>query len=402
MRHRILLLIVPLGLAGCGPEDATPAPGGGGVVDAPAGDPAPDPAEAEGAEPEPADVPAETPPAEETGEVDPEVTDEPAEEPGGEGDDGEDEFNHAGQCCADGSEPEVEDPNEEATPDDDRPPGPQTVAGCFADIAGELGPDYDQFGPTVGSHCMGTNHQEIDGIEKVVFLGDSVTVGTPPTLLWDFYTFVLSEALQARFGDLEVSNCAKWGARTDDLLIGKGEIGECFPDGGSERRTLVVMTIGGNDIAAWAQDQLGVDEALAQAEAAADLLRDAIAWFHEPGRFPNGVSVVFASPYEYTDATGDVDSCPFAGFAGLEGNWIEGAPAVIRLHERFMQIAVESRTDIIFTLERFCGHGFHHDDPESQCYRGPDAELWFDLTCIHPNPTGHRVIAEMFQAVVEE
>jgi len=28
--------------------------------------------------------------------------------------------------------------------------------------------------------------------------------------------------------------------------------------------------------------------------------------------------------------------------------------------------------------------------------------LWFDLTCIHPNPTGHEVIADMFMDVVLE
>jgi hypothetical protein len=130
-------------------------------------------------------------------------------------------------------------------------------------------------------------------------------------------------------------------------------------------------------------------------------LRDAIDWIQEPGRFPNGVYVIFANPFEYTDATGDLSSCPLSAFAGLEGNWIQGAPAVLRFIELFMEIAVDTQTDMIFMLEEFCGHGFHHDDPESQCYQGPEAELWFDLTCMHPNPTGHGVIAGMFEAVVE-
>src|SRR3990170_2334213 len=41
-------------------------------------------------------------------------------------------------------------------------------------------PDYDQFGTVVGAHCDGTNHQDIAGVDKVVFLGDSITEGTPP------------------------------------------------------------------------------------------------------------------------------------------------------------------------------------------------------------------------------
>ena len=67
-----------------------------------------------------------------------------------------------------------------------------------------------------------------------------------------------------------------------------------------------------------------------------------------------------------------------------------------------MSIAVDTGTDMLILLETFCGHGFNYDDPDGRCYRGPDAELWFDLTCIHPNPIGHAVIADMFFNVVQE
>ncbi len=291
----------------------------------------------------------------------------------------------------------------DATPRDALPPRP-TAAECFANRTGELGPDYDQFGLVVGRHCKGTDHQDIAGVEKVVFLGDSVTVGTPPTLIDDWYRHVLGRALVERFGeDLEVVSCAEFGARTDDLLLGKEEFAACWPQGRADERTLVVFTIGGNDIAAWAQDSLSPMEALAEAEIAAQLLEDAVRWLHEPGRFPNGVFVVYANPYEYTDATGDLESCELAAdLGGFEGNWIAGAEAVIHLQERFGQIAVESGSDMVFALEHFCGHGFHHDNPESQCYLGPEAELWFDLTCIHPNTAGHAALVDLFLAVIDE
>ena len=70
--------------------------------------------------------------------------------------------------------------------------------------------------------------------------------------------------------------------------------------------------------------------------------------------------------------------------------------------EEFMSISVDNDTDMLFLLENFCGHGYNRDDPGGRCYRGPDAELWFDLTCIHPNPTGHQVIADMFMSVILE
>ncbi len=199
-----------------------------------------------------------------------------------------------------------------------------------------------------------------------------------------------------------VDDCSAFGARTDDLLIGKRQLLQCFPDEGDDRATLVIFTVGGNDIAKWAQDKLGADDAMLAAEHASDLLDDALAWFREPGRFPNGVYVVFANPYEYTDGTGDLASCELSAVAELDGNWIEGAPAVLYFQERFMRAAVTYGFDLVFSLEHFCGHGFHHDNPASQCYRGPDAELWFDFTCIHPNTQGHAALADLFWATITD
>lgn len=282
--------------------------------------------------------------------------------------------------------------------------GPRpTVEQCFAEIGGDLGPNYTQFNPVIGRHCHGTDHQTITDIQRVVFLGDSVTAGTPPTQRHEIYRALLTEALTTRFGpDLIIDNCSKFGARTDDFLREGGQIPDCFPEGTSPLRTLVIFTMGGNDIAAWAGDAETPAQAVVLAEEAATLLDDAIAWFKAPGRFPAGISVIFANPYEFTDATGDLESCELAALAGFSGNWLAGAGAVILFNERFMQTAVRHQVDMIFTLEAFCGHGFRADDPAGQCYRGPDTETWFDLTCIHPTPVGHRVIADMFLAVIDE
>ncbi len=280
---------------------------------------------------------------------------------------------------------------------------PPTVDECFASVVGELGPVYEPYDPVIGHHCKGTNHQDIVGVERVVFLGDSVTAGTPPSSPAEVYRALLGEMLMERFGpDLVIDNCSEFGARTDDFLIGKGEIGECFPEGGDERVTLTIFTIGGNDIAAWAQDALEVEAAIQAADDAADLLDDAVAWLKDPMRFPAGSFVVYANPYEYTDATGDLESCELAALADLAGNWISGAPAVIRFQERFMEVATRYGADMVFSLEHFCGHGFHNEDPESQCYRGPGTEQWFDLTCIHPNPAGHAALADLFIETIDQ
>ena len=46
--------------------------------------------------------------------------------------------------------------------------------------------------------------------------------------------------------------------------------------------------------------------------------------------------------------------------------------------------------------------GLREPRDEPAIDRGPDAELWFDLTCIHPNPTGHGVLSDLFLDVVNE
>lgn len=318
--------------------------------------------------------------------------------------------------------------------------GPTTIAElCFGDrlpMAGDFdGPDYDQFSPNVGAHCLGTNHQHIYGIEEVVFLGDSVTVGSPPTLSQDFYRAELAQMLAAKFNlqapeylwqvydpfngtasQMQSGNfksCAKWGARTDDFLKGGDQIAKCFPDGGSDKRTLIVFTMGGNDVfkitesgapgggSSFAEVQQMTEQAVAD-------LEEAMQWLTDPQRFPNGSFVVFANPYEYTDATGNTDSCPAAPLAGIEewDNPADLAELVVWMNEQFMRVAVETGTDMIFMLEEFCGHGWaatgSNADTSSRCYLGPNTERWFDDTCIHPNAPGHGTIAQMFMQVIEE
>ena len=311
--------------------------------------------------------------------------------------------------------------------------GKLTATECFADdfvTPNPGGPNYDQFDPTIGSHCMGTNHQDITGVERVVFVGDSITVGTPPTLSADYYRGQLADALGDKFGIAkpnalwkaanfidgvslvresgDFASCAKWGARTDDLMQDNSQITDCIAPDDFAKRTLVVMTMGGNDIASITKDATnGVpqDQLWNQAQAFVTHMRDAVAWLYEPGRFPNGVFVVFANNYEFTDGTANVQACDVSGLAGFD----KPVPApddlksmIVWINEQYMSIAKEFGADMIFLLEDFCGHGFENDNPAAPCYRGPNTPRWFDLTCIHPNPAGHDHITDMFMAVVNE
>ena len=309
--------------------------------------------------------------------------------------------------------------------------GALTVAKCYEGAfvnSPVLDVDYDQFKPVVGSHCLGTNHQTIAGIERVVFLGDSIAAGTPPTESTYFFRAKLADALASKFGlskpnllwqsvnpfdgksfvkeSGDFASCAKWGARTDDLL--PTQIPDCLQKSKRDKKTLVVITMGGNDIANLTKKAIDGKSDAELWEITKDFVAlqlEAVEWIKEPCRFPNGVFVVFANMYEFTDGTGEVESCDVSALAGFD----EPVPApdkladmVIWANEQFVKIAVDHQVDVVFMLEEFCGHGFNADNPSAPCYRGPGQENWFDLTCTHPNPTGHDQIHQMYLSVINE
>lgn len=296
------------------------------------------------------------------------------------------------------------------------PPGPTTTwdpdaplaERCFeglGDPANGAVPEYDAFGPEVPRHCMGTDHQDVDDLDRVVFLGDSITTGTPPTPIEGYYRSLLLAALEERHGPLETEDCSEWGARVDDLLQDDDQLVRCLGDAGvDERATLVVFTIGGNDMFAFAQDVLAggtVAEVEANVDATLVLFDDVLEWLDAArARFPNGLYVVYGNLYEYTDGTGDLSLCPTAEILGFDGVIPEVRDAYVRVNEAWVERAVHHAFDVVFMLEHFCGHGFLAGDPDNECFRGADAETWFDGTCIHPTETGHRELAAMFDQVV--
>jgi len=332
--------------------------------------------------------------------------------------------------AADTSPPEDTSPPGDTAPPEDTAPPLSDYDLCFEDLGegGGVGPEYDLFSPTIGSHCSGTNHQDIVDIDRVVFLGDSVTVGTPPTSPGDFYRSILADQIADAFtlrppsGSWEWYNVfdghtlvqdsgdfcasAEWGARTDDLMRDDSQVLDCFPEDERGKDTLVIMTIGGNDLNSLTQgfqEGKSHEELWEEVYAYMELMRQAVEWMVDPANLSGEVYVIFTNLYEYTDGTGDVESCWAAEIAGYESITDPALEEMVLWSmEEFMSIAVDTETDMLFLLEEFCGHGFNYADPDGRCYRGADAELWFDLTCIHPNPTGHQAIADMFYDVVME
>ena len=331
------------------------------------------------------------------------------------------------------TDPGTTDPDTRDATSTSTNPHDGTAAGCFADLWGDDPPvDYDQYGPVMGSHCNGTDHQDIEGIERVVFVGDSIAVGTPPTLVRDWWRNKTADAIAQRFGleapgaswravDIlegvplqtfsgDFAACAKWGARTDDLILPPHEqLVACMPEADRHLKTLVILSIGGNDIFSLLEDiRAGTDEATVRETyaAAVQLLREAVEWLLEPGRFENGVYLVFANTYDFTDpdAAEDMARCDGARLLGLDDPLRDPLlqSVLADAQEEYVRIATETGTDLVFLGEAFCGHGHNRDDPDSRCYRGPNAPLYYDLTCEHPNTEGHDAITDLFLTTIGE
>lgn len=280
--------------------------------------------------------------------------------------------------------------------------GAVTSNECFADIQdGLIVWDYDVQGITTGSHCKGTNQQDIKDIERIVYLGDSIMNGTPPTPQAQMVRNLLDPLLKARFPGATSKSCAVNGARNDDLM--KSQIPNCFGDAATRNvKTLTLVISGGNDIAAIAGDKPPLAEAKAEADGYVADFRQAIEYLKDSTNFPAGNDVVFSNVYEYTDTSANLSSCALANLVGLSGTWLNGAAVLVGMNEQYAKIAVDTGSDMVFMMEDFCGHGYKRDDMNLQCYRGPNTPLWFDLTCIHPNPDGHAALASMFMKVIEE
>lgn len=322
-------------------------------------------------------------------------------------------------------------------PVDTSPPPP---APCFEDIASPV--DYTSSGAVLNSTCTGTNHQDISGIQRVVFVGDSVTAGAPIPTDWssweltdasEWYRNVLADEFVARWGleapdwfwenvDLtsgesytkesgDFANCSKWGARTDDLAKDNSQLADCIPEDKRDVHNLVLMTIGGNDLYNLL-DHLksgDADEATMRAEWDAALvdLSDAIHGLtDDPSAYPGGLSIIVADIFDVTDATAaaDIADCEGAQAIGLSDPLVDPftAELAIQWQESLLALSVETGIDVAFMGETFCGHGYNWDDTTGRCYRGGDPNIYFDASCEHPTKYGHAAIASTMLGVIDE
>jgi len=259
----------------------------------------------------------------------------------------------------------------------------------------ELDPDVDSYIP---EHFPPANP------ERVVFLGDSITHGFGLENLDHSYVSLLVDNdedewpghadndLTSRFGALEVLDVSVDGATTDTLIADQLPVVDTSWGTGVTGETIVVLTIGGNDLrdAVFEGGVLGdaVDSVVANLGVIADFFQDA-------DRFPDGAFIYIASVYEPTDTTGYVPEC----FYGL--NLSIAIPLFDQLGADSRILAKSRGFAMVDMRNHFVGHGFLHNEADGSWYHPDDPTLWFLDDCIHPNIRGHHEIRRLFLAAVD-
>ncbi len=285
------------------------------------------------------------------------------------------------------------DAAEEVDPDAADDPGMDGAADAAPDPVDDSTPDG--WPPSCYEERMGIKNQVVRDVERVIFLGDSITATPYLTSPWSDR---IRPDLQDLFGsDLEIQNYAAWGAITDDILSDQ------LPriDTESTKRTLVMFTIGGND----ALQVIGDDTttALAHMEGKVDNLHDILTWLYDPSNVPGGVYVIFANVYNPTDGEGDFTHCGFG--AGLE-DWPNSDEVAETANGWYEDEANEHGSDLLNLHDLFAGHGFNNDDPTNPWYCNEcdpctdGCPRWYDATCIHPNNLGHIALAGFFLCMI--
>jgi len=198
--------------------------------------------------------------------------------------------------------------------------------------------------------------------------------------------------LPTKFGhDVELVNVAKAGAVTKDLANQYDRLVNRIA--GQPGHTIVVMTIGGNDMQValgTGQSPTGktLTDALANIRALVDSLRN-------PDVLPDGVSIYLASVYDPSDGVGRVDSC----FGGTDLRPFMEALDV--WSEKYVELGKERGIAIVDALHHFKGHGFYAKDKTNQYYDETDPTIWFDSDCVHPNDRGHNQLRRLFFEAID-
>jgi lysophospholipase L1-like esterase len=267
----------------------------------------------------------------------------------------------------------------------------------------ELDPDVESYIPA---------GYKAEDPARVIFLGDSITNGAGassgsldyPSLLvendrsewsgWD------DQDLTTLFGDdLDVIDVSRGGATTQSLIDDQlpalsGRLGDSVSG-----PTIVVMTVGGNDMQDALLPILNADDQDAVADGYIDIVEEnmgrTLDYFDDTDRFPDGAWVYFANVYEPTDAVGQSNSC----FFGIDFSTI--LRYFNQANSTMISIAKDRGAAMVDMRGHFLGHGVYATDENIDAYHEDDPTQWFAQDCVHPNDRGHHELRRLFLTAIE-
>jgi len=277
------------------------------------------------------------------------------------------------------------------------------LAGCTpgSEDPEDTGPPPVPLDPDVAS--WSPDFAPLPAVGRVIYLGDSVTAGYGIANQRNTYTELLLEnnddrwpdfvgdELTSRYGELEIVDVSRSGAQTADIV--NLQIPNMEAELGSvvSGPTLVIMTIGGNDITG-AMGSGGLDTIADEVEANIEAIAQV---FTDPTRFPDGSLMLLANVYEPTDGAGQADQC----FFGLDVTAVE--PILDDINGRSLALAQDYGFAWVDIRGHFRGHGWNYDQTGIEAYDQADPTLWFQEDCIHPNKRGHHELRRLFLAAAD-
>ena len=247
--------------------------------------------------------------------------------------------------------------------------------------------------------------------QTVIFLGDSITDGVGASVGANAYTSLLVEDvsdswtawaeqdLETLYGELDVIDVSVSGARTSDLLDEQipalsGEIGASLSG-----ETIVVMTIGGNDMQGVLPAMLLAEDKDAEYEESIRPVLDnfdaIVDYFQDDARFPDGAKIYLTNVYEPTDNGGRAQGCFLSVDIGPTLPYLDRANTELR------DLAIERGFAAVDLRGHFLGHGHNHDDTSLDAHDADDPSLWLAPDCIHPNDRGHHEIRRLFLTAID-
>lgn len=280
-------------------------------------------------------------------------------------------------------------------PQADRGPGSDAAAGDGrADLAPDSGASAD-LGP----------FPALGQLTMVINLGDSIAAGqgvakSYADLLMDnddaAYPAFVGKDLSTKYPTLQLADLAVGGA-TSVGLVNQAKKAPANPQG----NTLVVLSIGGNDIMNNFMALLDPAQTKQVAQTVAANIQGALANFEDKTRYPGKVFIVALNVYEMTDGQGtfpadeplDIFCSQLRTIGPVFGKTLITNHGVYNdaLEAAYAQAGVY----VVDLRQAFLGHGFNYKDATNAFYDVNDPTLWLQYDCIHPNVAGHQAIRRL-------